>query len=542
MQTLRDIAPYVALAAAALSLGPARPASSSCGASVRRLRRAQLVVMGHHEQRDIVAHVEQPRLAGAQPARGRRDPHRPARRAEAAPRPRPHQPRDRALRRLPRRRRRAERLVRAARQPPLRRRVQRHRGARLRAHLRQAPARRRRRPRPLAGGAAGRGGRRAAAAGAPARTARAPRGLPRLADEPRPPAGGAACRRRRAQGLRRAGGPRRPEPRRRGAARPPDAPRRNRCPTTSRSPGTPAADASGRARAASLEAPTRTGPHGRTDARRREWLTTASRVAFLGPEGTFTEEALLADPPAGALAPFPYPSIQDVMQAVAGGEAELGVVPIENSLEGSVTRTLDLLAFGFDDLTIVREVTHAIRHQLIARADLRLDEITKVVSIPIAYGQCRSFIQEHLADRRARGHRLHRRGRAPREPRGPAVGGHRHAALGRAVRVRGDPRRHRGLARQPHALRLPRAHPGAPGPGRPATRPASSAASAPTSRAACCSSSASSPTATSTSPRSSRGPPSRASATTSSSSTWRAAATTRPSSRRSSASPASCPG
>jgi prephenate dehydratase len=124
----------------------------------------------------------------------------------------------------------------------------------------------------------------------------------------------------------------------------------------------------------------------------------SSRVAFLGPEGTFTEEALLADPPAGGIAPFPYPSIQEVMQAVAGGDAELAIVPIENSLEGSVTWTLDLLAFGFDELTIVREVTHAIRHQLIARADLRLDTVTKVISIPIAYGQCRRFIQENLAN------------------------------------------------------------------------------------------------------------------------------------------------
>jgi prephenate dehydratase len=122
------------------------------------------------------------------------------------------------------------------------------------------------------------------------------------------------------------------------------------------------------------------------------------RVAFLGPEGTFTEEALLADPPVGELAPFPYPSIQEVMQAVADGDAELAIVPIENSLEGSVTRTLDLLAFGFDELTIVREVTHAIRHQLIARADVRLEDVTKVVSIPIAYGQCRGFIQDHLAN------------------------------------------------------------------------------------------------------------------------------------------------
>lgn len=124
----------------------------------------------------------------------------------------------------------------------------------------------------------------------------------------------------------------------------------------------------------------------------------SSRVAFLGPEGTFTEEALLADPPAGEFTPFPYPSILDVMQAVAGGEAEIAIVPIENSLEGSVTRTLDLLAFGFDELTIMREVTHAIRHQLIARANLRLDEVTKVVSIPIAYGQCRRFIHQHLAN------------------------------------------------------------------------------------------------------------------------------------------------
>ena len=122
------------------------------------------------------------------------------------------------------------------------------------------------------------------------------------------------------------------------------------------------------------------------------------RVAFLGPEGTFTEEALLANPPAAALAPFPYPTIEDVMDAVSGGEAELGVIPIENSLEGSVTRTLDRLAFGDDQVVIVREITHAISHQLIARRELQLSEITKVVSIPIAYGQCRMFIQEHLAD------------------------------------------------------------------------------------------------------------------------------------------------
>jgi prephenate dehydratase len=120
------------------------------------------------------------------------------------------------------------------------------------------------------------------------------------------------------------------------------------------------------------------------------------RVAFLGPEGTFTEEALLANPPQHALAPFPYPSIEDVMRAVAGGEADLGLVPIENSLEGSVTRTLDRLAFGDDEVTVVREITHPIHHQLIARREIGLNEVTKIVSIPIAYGQCRTFMQTHL--------------------------------------------------------------------------------------------------------------------------------------------------
>ena len=78
----------------------------------------------------------------------------------------------------------------------------------------------------------------------------------------------------------------------------------------------------------------------------------SNRVAFLGPEGTFTEEALLADPPPGNLRPFPYSSIREVMLAVSRGDVATGLVPIENSLEGSVAITLDLLAFEFDDLFI----------------------------------------------------------------------------------------------------------------------------------------------------------------------------------------------
>ncbi len=119
-------------------------------------------------------------------------------------------------------------------------------------------------------------------------------------------------------------------------------------------------------------------------------------IAFLGPEGTFSEEALLANMPAGEYHPFPYPSIREVLKAVQAGEAPLGIVPIENSIEGSVVVTLDSLAFGFDDLRIVREVTWQVHQQLIARRPVDFDRVTKIISIPHAYGQCREFIREHL--------------------------------------------------------------------------------------------------------------------------------------------------
>ena len=124
----------------------------------------------------------------------------------------------------------------------------------------------------------------------------------------------------------------------------------------------------------------------------------SATVAFLGPEGTFTEEAVLANMPEGDYHPFPYPSIRDVLKAVESGEAALGLVPIENSIEGSVVATLDSLAFGFDELRIVREVTHQIHQQLIARKAVELHTVTKVISHPHAYAQCRNFIREHLGN------------------------------------------------------------------------------------------------------------------------------------------------
>jgi len=124
----------------------------------------------------------------------------------------------------------------------------------------------------------------------------------------------------------------------------------------------------------------------------------SDKIAFLGPEGTFTEEALLAHMPDGGLHPFPYPSIPDVLRAVQAGDVPLGIVAIENALEGSVPVTMDGLVWGFDDLHIVREVTHPVHQMLITKRDLPLDQITKIISIPHAYGQCREFIREHLGN------------------------------------------------------------------------------------------------------------------------------------------------
>jgi prephenate dehydratase len=123
----------------------------------------------------------------------------------------------------------------------------------------------------------------------------------------------------------------------------------------------------------------------------------SDKVAFLGPEGTFTEEALLAHLPEG-LHPFPYPSIPDVLRAVQSGEAPIGIVAIENALEGSVPVTMDGLVWGFEDLQIVREVTHPVHQMLITKTALPLDQITKVISIPHAYGQCREFVRAHLGN------------------------------------------------------------------------------------------------------------------------------------------------
>ncbi len=120
------------------------------------------------------------------------------------------------------------------------------------------------------------------------------------------------------------------------------------------------------------------------------------KTGFLGPTGTWSEEALLSNTPLTPDDTVPFPSIAEVIAAVASGEVGQGIVPMENVIEGSVTVTLDMLAFEVDNIFITREIDHPIQLKLIAREPIALDQIEKVISLPHAYAQCRRFLQEKL--------------------------------------------------------------------------------------------------------------------------------------------------
>ena len=121
----------------------------------------------------------------------------------------------------------------------------------------------------------------------------------------------------------------------------------------------------------------------------------ALRVGFLGPRGTFTEQALLTQPDLAAAELVPYPTMADVLRAAELGELDLGFVAIENSIEGTVNVTSDTLAFDVDVL-IQREVVIPIQQHLMAVAGATLAGIERVASIPHATAQCRRFLFENL--------------------------------------------------------------------------------------------------------------------------------------------------
>jgi prephenate dehydratase len=137
----------------------------------------------------------------------------------------------------------------------------------------------------------------------------------------------------------------------------------------------------------------------------RAGATGTVRIAYFGPEGTFTHEALteaLARGPGrpdagdGGIELIPLRTIYETVMAVQAGSAERALVPIENSLEGSVNATLDTLAIEADEVRIVGEVVHPISHCLVARTALELGEIEAVVSHPQATAQCAGFLRTRL--------------------------------------------------------------------------------------------------------------------------------------------------
>jgi prephenate dehydratase len=120
-----------------------------------------------------------------------------------------------------------------------------------------------------------------------------------------------------------------------------------------------------------------------------------TRVAFLGPAGTYSEEALRASGPEQA-EEVPYPTIHDAVMAVQDGDVDRAVVPIENALEGAVAVTLDTLALEAGGVRIVAEVVHPIHHCVVAARELELSDVTRVVSHPQATAQCARFLRARL--------------------------------------------------------------------------------------------------------------------------------------------------
>lgn len=119
------------------------------------------------------------------------------------------------------------------------------------------------------------------------------------------------------------------------------------------------------------------------------------RVAYLGPAGTFTEQALVEVPWLADHERVPLASMSDVLFAVHDGDVEMGIVAIENAIEGTVNVTIDSLAFDVD-VQIVDEVVLSVRMDLLARPGARLEEIKKVLSIPVASAQCRTWMRANL--------------------------------------------------------------------------------------------------------------------------------------------------
>lgn len=124
---------------------------------------------------------------------------------------------------------------------------------------------------------------------------------------------------------------------------------------------------------------------------------TPGRVGYLGPVGTFCHEAALSQSDLAKAELIPLRSISEVFEAVDSNEIDLGIVPLENTIEGSVSLTLDMLVFDSEAM-IQREIDHNISLCLAGNKDTQIEKIQTVVSHPHALAQCRSYIEKKLAN------------------------------------------------------------------------------------------------------------------------------------------------
>jgi prephenate dehydratase len=119
------------------------------------------------------------------------------------------------------------------------------------------------------------------------------------------------------------------------------------------------------------------------------------RCAYLGPDGTFTQAALRALPGTADVEEVGYPTVPDALDAVRRGEVDAAVVPMENSVEGSVNATLDELVAGAP-LVITAEVVLPVSFDLLARPGTRLADVTRVLTHPHAEAQTRRWLHANL--------------------------------------------------------------------------------------------------------------------------------------------------
>lgn len=117
------------------------------------------------------------------------------------------------------------------------------------------------------------------------------------------------------------------------------------------------------------------------------------RIGYLGPPGTFTEEALLKFTSRNKDKLVEYNSISDILFAIENNDIDEGIVPIENSIEGSVNITLDIMIFQVN-LLIKNEIILNVDHNLLAKKETDFTNIKRIFSHPHAVAQCREFIKQ----------------------------------------------------------------------------------------------------------------------------------------------------